>query len=90
MNTTPERLQRDFPLIGIGASAGGLEAVRKFLEAIPGETGMAFVLIMHLSPERESRLSEVLQTVSRMPVIEVKETVEVEADHCYVISPGRA
>jgi two-component system CheB/CheR fusion protein len=62
-----------FPVVGIGASAGGLEAFTEFLRALPADTGMAFVLVSHLSPSHPSHLAEILARVSSMPVTEVEE-----------------
>jgi two-component system CheB/CheR fusion protein len=75
------------PVVGMGASAGGIVAIRTFLELMPARTGMAFVIILHLSPKHESSVDVVLQQVTRMPVIQVKDTTLLEADHVYVISP---
>jgi two-component system CheB/CheR fusion protein len=77
-----------FPVIGIGASAGGLEALLRFFEQTPAHAGMAFVVILHLSPRHESNAAEILQRVTRMPVTQVMKTVRIEADHVYVIPPG--
>ena len=77
-----------FPVVGVGASAGGLEAFRQLLAALPDNTGMAYVLVQHLDPRHESFLTELLAKGSRLPVSEVKETVAVEPDHVYV-TPGQ-
>ncbi len=77
-------------LVGIGASAGGITALRSFFEAIPEETGIAFVVVMHLSPDRESQLAEVLQPFVKMPVRQVRARTPLEPDHVYVIPPDRA
>ena len=74
-------------IVGIGASAGGLEAFTELLGHLPDDTGMAFVLIQHLDPTHESHLTELLSKASRMPVSEVKGETRAEADHVYVISP---
>jgi two-component system CheB/CheR fusion protein len=74
-------------VVGIGASAGGVRAVSDFLERMPAESGMAFVVILHLSPQHKSSLAEVLQARTSMPVQQVTETVRVEAGHVYVIPP---
>ncbi|CAN5757449.1 hypothetical protein BH18ACI4_BH18ACI4_17640 [soil metagenome] len=74
-----------FPVVGIGASAGGLEAFRQFLEHLPVDTGMAFVLVQHLDPSHESILTELLSRSTRIPVIEVSDGMRVEPDHVYVI-----
>ncbi len=81
---------RIFPIVGIGASAGGLEAFRSLLQALPAKTGMAFVLVQHLDPEHESLLTRLLSHATRMPVMEVTEGVAVEPDHVYVIPPNKA
>lgn len=74
-------------IVGVGASAGGLEAFTDFLTHIPEDTGLAFVLIQHLDPTHHSHLPELLSKASCMPVHEVTGPVRVEADHVYVISP---
>ena len=77
----------DFPVVGIGASAGGLQALLRFFEQMPAGNGMAFVVILHLSPEHESNLAEILQRVASMPVLQVNELTAIEVNHVYVISP---
>jgi two-component system, chemotaxis family, CheB/CheR fusion protein len=79
-----------FPIVGVGASAGGLEALRSLLQHLPATTGMAFVLVQHLDPEHESLLAKLLSPATRMPVTEVTEGVAVEPDHIYVIPPDKA
>jgi two-component system CheB/CheR fusion protein len=78
-----------FPVVGIGASAGGLPALLRFFENMPRQTGMAFVVILHLSPKHKSSADQVLQRATRMPVTQVVETVRIEPDHIYVIPPNR-
>src|SRR5213594_531857 len=75
-------------VVGVGASAGGLEAFEQLLRALPNDTGMAFVLVQHLAPKHESILSELLGRATRMPVIEVKQGMAVKANHVYVIPPN--
>jgi two-component system CheB/CheR fusion protein len=77
-----------FPVVGIGASAGGLEAFTQLLTALPVDTGMAFVLIQHLDPKHESLSVEILSRVTRMPVEEVKEGTRLCPNHIYFIPPG--
>src|SRR5215813_11463918 len=77
-----------FPIVGIGASAGGLEAFSQVLHALPADTGMAFVLIGHLDPTHASMLTEILSRATRMPVSEVRDQMPVEPNHVYVIPPG--
>ena len=76
------------PVVGIGASAGGLEAFRELVQALPNDTGMAFVLVSHLSKTYKSMLSELLSKVTKMPVAEVRGETPVLADRIYVISPN--
>ncbi|WP_171020235.1 chemotaxis protein CheB [Hydrogenophaga sp. 2FB] len=78
-----------FPIVGIGASAGGLEAFTQFLRALPLDTGMAFVLVQHLSPTHDSALAQILSRATRMPVMEVHDQSVVEPNHVYVIPPNR-
>ena len=74
-----------FPIVGIGASAGGLEAVSQLLSALPDKTGMGFVLVQHLDPKHESRLSDLLAKTTRMPVLEATHGLLVRADKVHVI-----
>jgi two-component system, chemotaxis family, CheB/CheR fusion protein len=76
-------------VVGIGASAGGLEALIELLEHLPERTGMAFVLVQHLDPRHESLLSEVLSRKTRLPVTQAVEGREVEPDRMYVIPPNK-
>jgi two-component system CheB/CheR fusion protein len=75
-------------LVGIGASAGGLEAFLEFFRALPVRTGMSFVVIQHLEPNYESHLVEILSRSTEIPVIKAEEGMTVEADHIYVIPPN--
>jgi len=77
-----------FPIIAMGASAGGLEAYTEILRNLPKDTGMAFVLIQHLAPHQKSMLSELLSRVTEMPVTEVQDGIAVEPNHVYVIPPN--
>lgn len=78
-----------FPVIGIGASAGGLEALQLFLKGIPARSGMAFIVIQHLDPTHKGIMAELLQRSTAMKVIQVKDRMKVEPDHVYVIPPNR-
>src|SRR5215813_872766 len=78
-------LPQTFRVVGIGASAGGLEAFRQLLEHLPTYTGMAFVFVQHLDPMRESILAELLSKATDMPVKEVKHGMRVEPNCVYVI-----
>src|SRR5262245_61218572 len=75
-------------IAGVGASAGGLEAFEQLLQALPHDTGMAFVLVQHLAPKHESILSELLSKSTRMRVIEVTEGMTVQPNQVYVIPPN--
>jgi two-component system CheB/CheR fusion protein len=79
----------DFPVVGIGASAGGLQAIKLFFENMPHDNGMAFVIILHLSPDHQSIADRIIQESTRMPVLQVTETVPIEKNHIYVISPAQ-
>jgi chemotaxis response regulator CheB len=74
-------------IVGIGASAGGLEAFEQFFSHMPPDSGMAFVLVQHLAPDYKSLLPELLAKHTRMPVLQVKDEVRVASDHVYVIPP---
>lgn len=77
-----------FPIVGLGASAGGVEAFSQLLRELPVDTGMAFVLIQHLDPTHESLLTDVLSRKTAMPVVTVVDRLAVEPDHVYVIPPN--
>jgi two-component system CheB/CheR fusion protein len=78
-----------FPVVGIGASAGGLAAFKQFFDALPPRTGMAFVLVPHLDPARETLLPALLSRHTPMPVVAATEGDALAADHVYVIPPDR-
>jgi len=77
------------PIVGIGASAGGLEAFEAFFRACPADTGMAFVLVPHLDPGHVSLLTEILQRCTSMAVLEALDQMRIEANHVYIIPPNR-
>ena len=77
-----------FAVVGVGASAGGLEAYTDFLKACRSDSGMAFVLIQHLSPKHESMMAELLSKHTAMTVLQVEDQQEVLPNHVYVIRPG--
>ncbi len=83
------RSANQFPVVGIGASAGGLEAFKKLLSAIPQNSGMAFVLVQHLDPNHESLLPELLQKVANIPVLEISDDIVVEPNHIYVLPSNK-
>ncbi len=77
-----------FPVVGLGASAGGLDAFQKFFEAMPPKSGMAFVLIQHLDPTHDSMMRDLLSGRTQMQVVEASDGMPVEPDHVYLIPPG--
>jgi two-component system CheB/CheR fusion protein len=78
----------DFTVVGIGASAGGLEACKKLLSALPAATGMAFILIQHLDPTHASMMVDLLAAGTTMPVRQATDGMPIACDHLYVIPPG--
>jgi two-component system CheB/CheR fusion protein len=76
-----------FPVVGIGASAGGIAALRRLLPGIPPDCGMAFVVVQHLDPNRSSLLAEILGRSCRLPVVEITDGMTVEPNHVYVVPP---
>lgn len=77
-----------FPIVGIGASAGGLIALEQFLSHVPPQCGMAIVVVQHRDPHSEGMLVELLQRQTPMPVVQAQDQMPVEPDHVYVIPPG--
>lgn len=77
-----------FPIVGIGASAGGLEALKQLLTSLPRDTGMAFVVVQHLDPKHESILPELLSRGTKMQVSKVEDGMQAEPNHIYVIPPN--
>ena len=75
--------------MGLGASAGGIKALQEFFAHVRGPSGAAYVVILHLSPTHDSKLAEVLQATTSMPVRQVRERMRVERDHVYVIPPNK-
>ena len=81
--------KHDFLAVGIGASAGGIKALKTFFANMPPDPGMAFVVILHLSPKHESTLAAILQAETSLSVMQVTETVKVEPNYVYVIPPNK-
>ncbi len=77
------------PVVGIGASAGGLDAFKRFFTAMPADSGIAFVLVPHLDPAHKSLMVELLARHTAMPVVEAENHVSVEANHVYIIPPDK-
>jgi two-component system CheB/CheR fusion protein len=84
----PEAAEPSFPVVGVGASAGGLDAFTKLLRNLPTNTGMAFVLVQHLDPKHVSLLPELLGRATSLPVSEISDGLRVEPDHIYVMPPN--
>ena len=78
----------DFPVVALGASAGGLDAFKKFFDALPANSGMAFVLIQHLDPTHESLMVDLLAGHTRMKVLQATDRMRLARDHVYLIPPG--
>ena len=76
-------------VVGIGASAGGLEALERFFDNVPQDTGMAFVIVQHLSPDFKSLMDELLARHTELPIHLVEDGMPVEADHVYLIPPKK-
>src|SRR6202045_334878 len=84
-----ERALLPFPVVGVGASAGGIEALNAFFDGLPqDDNGMAFVVVQHLPPERESLMAEILARHTHMPVLQVTGGLGLQAGHVYVTRPG--
>jgi two-component system CheB/CheR fusion protein len=86
---SPSAARPAIPVVGIGASAGGLEPICEFLAAVPKDTPFAYVVVQHLDPQHTGMLPELLQRVTHMQVQEVTDTVQVETGNVYVIPPNR-
>ncbi len=82
------KVEQSIITVGIGASAGGLEAFKDLLECLPVDTGLSFVVIQHLAAGQESMLTDILSRFTKMPVQAVKNKMAIEPDHVYVIPPG--
>ena len=87
LQTMPAR-RAEFPVVGIGASAGGLDACKKLVSALPAATGMAFILIQHLDPTHESMMVDLLAGHTSMSVLLAADGMAIEREHLYVIPPG--
>ena len=88
-NTVPTQAKSMLPIVGLGGSAGGIGALRDFFSNMPTDSGMAFVVILHLAPDHESTLPEVLARSTSMPVARADDGQEVKVNCVYVIPPGK-
>ena len=85
VDASKETSDIQFPIVGIGASAGGLEAIKLFLTGVPADSGMAYVFVQHLNPSHESALREILSRSARIPVIDITDDISLQPDHFYII-----
>lgn len=85
----PQPVDPGFPVVGVGASAGGLEAFQQLIEALPPDTGMAFVFVQHLSPDQPSHLPELLQRATSMEVLAAEDNQRIEPNRLYIIPPDK-
>lgn len=83
-----EKLEFDLPIVGIGASAGGLEAFEQFFTNMPSDSGMAFVLVQHLDPTHPSILGELVRRYTRMDVMDIEDGMEIKPDAAFIIPPN--
>ena len=86
-NTNGNSGKAEFFIVGIGASAGGIQAMQEFFKNVPADSGMAYVVILHLSPDHDSKLTEILQGTTPLEVTQVTEKAAIQPDHVYVVSP---
>jgi two-component system CheB/CheR fusion protein len=88
-NILPKATRQDFPIVGIGASAGGLEAFRQFIDAIPNDSEMAYVIVQHLHPMHDSMLTELLSRVAKIPINEITDDIHLAPNNIYVIPENK-
>jgi two-component system, chemotaxis family, CheB/CheR fusion protein len=84
------KVNEPLTMVGIGASAGGLDPCRRFFSAMPADSGIAFVVIQHLDPVHKSEMAPLLGRTTRMPVVEASDGLRVEGNHVYVIPPNKS
>lgn len=89
MPALPEATEQDFPIVGIGASSGGLKAFKKFLKALPEKSGMAYVIVQHLDPDFKSILPSLLSEVTKIPVNTIEDDIHLAPDNIYVIPSNK-
>ncbi|HUR59990.1 MAG TPA: chemotaxis protein CheB [Opitutaceae bacterium] len=88
-NSVPTYGYQRQPMVGLGGSAGSLQPLQRFFQSVPADTGLVFVVVVHLSPTHESALAEVLARETKMPVVKAQDSQKVEPNHVYVIPPGK-
>jgi two-component system, chemotaxis family, CheB/CheR fusion protein len=89
VNTSKKNTQNHFPVVGIGASAGSLDSLKKFIKTIPEDSGMGYIFLQNLIVQHEVALSDVLQKVSRIPVVELEENQQLSPNHLYLIPTNK-
>jgi two-component system CheB/CheR fusion protein len=89
MKQQTKQVSKDFPIVGIGASAGGLEAIEQFLRHVPKESGMAFIIVQHLDPTHKGIMHELLRRATSMEVFQVKDRMRIKPNCVYVIPPNK-
>ncbi|MDQ3634600.1 MAG: hypothetical protein M3405_08850 [Acidobacteriota bacterium] len=82
--------KNEFLVVGVGASAGGIQALKEFFVNVPADSGAAYVVILHLSPDHDSQLAEIIKTATEITVTKITKKVKVEPNHIYVISPNES
>jgi len=85
----PKKTARLFPIVGLGVSAGGLQALKRFFSHVPEKSGMAYIVLVHMTPKQPSIMPDLLQKVTAMPVETARDGQAIEADHVYVIPPDK-
>ncbi len=88
-NIIPTKTYATLPVVGLGGSAGSIVALQRFFATVPVESGLAFVVVLHLAPENASIMDEIIGRATRMPVVQASDGEKVEANHVYVIPPGK-
>src|SRR5687767_2933935 len=88
-NNQGQFTKKDFPIVAIGASAGGLQAVTELLENLPADTGMGYIYIQHLDRDHPSKLTEILSRTTKMEVLEATHLLNIEANKVYIIPPDK-
>jgi two-component system CheB/CheR fusion protein len=88
VTTARQNKARSFPIVGIGGSAGAFTAFEKFFKHMPTDSGMAFIIVMHLDPNHKGHITDVLQTYTSIPVVQAGDGMKVEADTIYIIPPN--
>jgi two-component system CheB/CheR fusion protein len=88
-NIIPTKGYQMTPMVALGGSAGSVQALSRFFQAMPAQTGMVYVVVIHLSPTHESTMAELLGRSTKMPVVQAEDGQKVQPDHVYVIPPGK-